>query len=270
MGAINYTWLEQYGRITTGPVNEPVFGMPLILLRHPENAKLMLEAYNKHLRADSLRSAAVYFMHSVRGLVLGIHYMTSMCDASLNISLENIQLQLEVQEGRPVPHFQLVDATEHAHPGSVINGVEDASHWRNELLTAYYGEQLRPLIEGVALAGEANTGQMWAQLASILRWFKTTVVKMDITESEREAVIQGYEHVISLPPEILGLRKNMLSFKPVEIANPHQPGETMLMKPTCCLHYQVYGGQNYCYSCPKLTKAERQERYDAIVAAKSG
>ncbi|WP_110000681.1 hypothetical protein [Paenibacillus taichungensis] len=46
-----------------------VFSMPLTALRHLEQAKLMLDAYNEHLQADSLRSAAVYFMHSVRGLM---------------------------------------------------------------------------------------------------------------------------------------------------------------------------------------------------------
>ena len=75
------------------------------------------------------------------------------------------------------------------------------------MLTAYYEEQLRPLIEGLAAAGGANTGQMWAQLASILKWFKTMAVEMEITDREREAVIQGYEHVIKMPPEVLGLRK---------------------------------------------------------------
>ncbi|MFJ2046352.1 hypothetical protein ACIOBL_22340 [Paenibacillus taichungensis] len=72
MGAINYTWLQQYGRITTGTIDESVFGMPLTALKHPKQAKPMLEAYNEHLRADSLRSAAVYFMHSVRGLMIGV------------------------------------------------------------------------------------------------------------------------------------------------------------------------------------------------------
>ncbi|RAI99021.1 hypothetical protein DET54_103159 [Paenibacillus pabuli] len=46
--------------------------MPLTALRHLEQAKLMLDAYNEHLQADSLRSAAVYFMHSVRGLMIGV------------------------------------------------------------------------------------------------------------------------------------------------------------------------------------------------------
>ncbi|MGC5774498.1 ferric iron reductase [Paenibacillus pabuli] len=271
MGAINYTWLQQYGRITTtAPIDEPVFGMPLTALRHPEKAKLMLEAYNKHLRADSLRSAAVYFMHSVRGLMIGAHYMTALCDTWLDLSLDNVILQLEVKDGRPVISFQLYNATERLHPNRMTGPDAVPSSWRNDVLTAYYGEQLRPMIEGVAMAGGANPGQMWAQLASMLRWFKTTALQMNLNETEREAVIEGYEHVIAMSPEILGLKKNLLNFKPVEIDNPHQPGETMLMKPVCCLHHEVYGGQNYCYSCPKLTKAERQERYEAILAAKSG
>ncbi|MEC0109879.1 ferric iron reductase [Paenibacillus taichungensis] len=270
MGAINYTWLQQYGRITTGTIDESVFGMPLTALKHPKQAKLMLEAYNEHLRADSLRSAAVYFMHSVRGLMIGVHYMTALCDTYLDLSLENIDMKLELKDGRPVIGFQLNNTIEQSHPNLMDGSQVVPSSWRNDVLTAYYGEQLRPLIEGVAVAGGANPGQMWAQLASMLRWFKTTALQMNITETEREAVIQGYEHVIAMSPEILGLKKNLLTFKPVEIDNPHQPGETMLMKPVCCLHHQVYGGQNYCYSCPKLTKAERQERYDAIMAAKSG
>ncbi|NUU77052.1 hypothetical protein [Paenibacillus xylanilyticus] len=270
MGAINYTWLQQYGRITTEASMESVYEMPMAALRQPEKAREMLEVYNKHLQAESIRSAAVYFMHSVRGLMLGVHYMTALCDTWVDLSLENMNLQLEVKDGRAAFCFQLVDGTEYPHPSPVCPTDTTKISWRTDVLTSYYREQLRPLIEGVASAGDANLGQMWSQLASMLRWYKTTALQMNIEEAEREAVIEGYEHVIAMPADLLGLKKNVLSFKPVEIDNPHQPGETMLMKPVCCLHHQVYGGQNYCYSCPKLSKAERQERYDAIVAAKLG
>lgn len=272
MGAINYTWLEQYGRISTKPALNPIYDNHLASLCDAEQARDMLTAYNEHLRADSLQTAAVYFMHTVRGLLLGIHYVNSMCDTLLDLSLDNIQLQLIVKDGHPAFHFQLLDGTEKAHPAPPVNDEPDSAvastSARQAMLTAYYGEQLRPLIEGLAGAGGANTGQMWAQLASILRWFKTLAVEMDITDHEREAVIQGYEHVITMPPEVLGLRKNVLTFKPVEIDSPYQAGEKMLMKSTCCLHYKVYGGQDFCYSCPKMSKAERQHRYDAIVASR--
>jgi len=270
MGAINYTWLQQYGRITTIPGGESVWEIHMAELKHPDKARELLDVYNKHLQADTVRTAAVYFMHSVRGLMLGIHYMTALCDTWLDLSLENMKLQLEVQDGRPAFRFQLMDGTEHPHPVPLNPPDAAKSSWRKDILTSYYTEQLRPLIEGLASAGEVGLGQMWSQLASMLRWYKTTALQMNIEEVERQAVIEGYEHVIALPASLLGLKKNLLSFKLVEIDNPHQPGETMLMKPVCCLHHQVYGGQNYCYSCPKLSKAERQKRYDDIRAAKSG
>ncbi|MCK6075803.1 ferric iron reductase [Paenibacillus silvae] len=272
MGDINYTWLEQYARFTMSTPQDAAYAASLASLRDAEQARVMLTAYNEHLRADSLQTAAVYFMHSVRGLLLGIHYMNAMCDKVLDLSLDNIRLHLVVKDGYPAFLFQLTDRTERAHPappnegGSASN--EAASAARQVMLTSYYRDQLRPLIEGVAMAGEANTGQMWAQLASILRWFKTLATQMDITDHEREAVVQGYEHVITMSPDILGLRKNLLKFKPVEIDSPYQPGEKTLMKSTCCLHYKVYGGQDYCYTCPKLSKAERQTRYEAIMASR--
>ncbi|WP_145414055.1 (2Fe-2S)-binding protein [Paenibacillus xylanexedens] len=272
MSAINYTWLEQYARISTKPALNPIYDKHLASLRDAEQARDMLTAYNEHLRADSLQTAAVYFMHSVRGLLLGIHYINAMCDSLLDLSLDNIQLQLIVKDGYPAFHFQLLDDAEKPHPAPPANdepnSVLASTSARQAMLTAYYGEQLLPLIEGVALAGGANTGQMWAQLASILRWFKTLAVQMEITDQEREAVIQGYEHVITMPPEVMGLRKNLLKFKPVEIDSPYQPGEKVLMKSTCCLYYKVDGGQDYCYTCPKLSKAERQTRYEAIAASR--
>lgn len=269
MSAINYTWLEQYARISTKPALNPIYDKHLASLRDAEQARDMLTAYNEHLRADSLQTAAVYFMHSVRGLLLGIHYINAMCDSLLDLSLDNIQLQLIVKDGYPAFHFQLLDDAEKPPPANdEPNSVLASTSARKAMLTAYYGEQLLPLIEGVALAGGANTGQMWAQLASILRWFKTLAVQMEITDQEREAVIQGYEHVITMPPEVMGLRKNLLKFKPVEIDSPYQPGEKVLMKSTCCLYYKVDGGQDYCYTCPKLSKAERQTRYEAIAASR--
>lgn len=272
MGDINYTWLEQYARFTMSDAQDVVYEAPLASLRESEQARHMLTAYNEYLRADSLQTAAVYFMHCVRGLLLGIHYMNAMCDKVLDLSLDNIRLYLVVKDGYPGFLFQLMDRTEQAHPAppneSAHDSREAASAARQAMLTAYYGEQLRPLIEGVALAGGANTGQMWAQLASILRWFKMQAIQMDITDHEREAIVQGYEHVITMPPDILGIRKNLLKFKPVEMDSPYQPGEKTLMKSTCCLHYKVYGGQDYCYTCPKLSKAERQTRYEAILASR--
>ncbi|CAI6080929.1 hypothetical protein PAECIP112173_03053 [Paenibacillus sp. JJ-100] len=272
MGAIDYTWLEQYGRISTSPASDPIYTTVLASLRDAEHAKEMLTVYHEYLRADCLRTTAVYFMHSIRGLLLAIHYMNAMCDTILNISLDNLQLQLVVQDGYPSFQFLLLDQSEYAHPAAVVKDQSESKaasvSAREAMLNAYYKEQLRPLIEGIAQAVGANTGQMWAQQASILKWFKTLAAQMDITAEEREAVHQGYEYVTMMPPEILGLRKNVLAFKPVEIDSPYQPGEKMLMKSACCLHYKVYDGQEYCYSCPKLSRAERQSQYDKIRASR--
>lgn len=80
-----------------------------------------------------------------------------------------------------------------------------------------------------------------------------------LTLHERARVEEGRLALKRLPPEIFGSVRNPFDVKRRYVDSWWKPVEKLPLKATCCLMYKTGRRKEYCYTCPKLTKQEREK-----------
>lgn len=258
---IDYKLLEQYGNITTIAPQETILTKSAMDLTNPAEAQLFLEVYGELIQAKDLNAAATYFANWIRGLSIAQQYMVSICSRYVDLSLANLTVHIITRNGYANIAFQLNDTTEHTS--------DDNQHeaFRNVMLDRFYGSELRPLMESMAIAGKAPVGQLWGQLPLTLWGFKKNMIAMVSDEADLLRIEEDYLYIAKeMSPEVFQRKRNPFDIKFREIDNPYNPSEPYWVRPSCCQAYRI-GGCVYCYVCPKLTKEERETKKAEIIAA---
>lgn len=257
---IDYTLLEQHGNITIIAPHETILSIPAVDLIDPNKAREFLEVYGELLQAQDLNAAATYFANWIRGLSIAQQYMVSVCNHYVDLSLANLTVHLITRNGYANIAFQLQDTTEH------VSDHGQHEQFRKVALDQFYGSELRPLIESMAVAGKAPIGQLWGQLPLTLLSIKDKMKTMVSDEADLLRIEEDYRYITKeMSPDVFQRKRNPFDIKFTEIDNPYNPSETYRMRPSCCQAYRV-GDYGYCYVCPKLTREQREAKKAEIMA----
>ncbi|WP_211747384.1 hypothetical protein [Paenibacillus sp. Marseille-Q4541] len=259
---LDYTVLAKYGRIQSNLSPDSVRDITLLELIRPEYGNPWLEIYQRHLQAETTGVAAVYVMHTVSGLLVAAHYMISMCDTYMDISLSNVSLQMELNDsGAPQLSFVLHNKEEYKHTNRA-----DAAE-RQQMLERFYGGTLRPLVEGMAAGGGVPVPALWGQFPNILAYY-LNLFKEGLPCGEQhlgDRLTKDHEAVKQFAPELFNRKKNPFDIEPVYIENPLNSEKPYRMKSACCEYYRISDGKNRkCYTCPRMKAEERAERAEEM------
>lgn len=231
-------------------------------LLEPEHARSFLKLYAALIKATDLSPAATYFVSYLRGLTTAVQSLMSLENASMDWSMSNWSLLVLVKDGHTRLKFNPVNPTiTHAAP-------RNREEWRNQILGHFYGETLQPIINVLAKEAKLSQNQLWAIMPTGLYYYKeNAITQFAGNPAVYRQIISDYQYLINeMDGSIFGCNHNPLNVKIQMVDNPYSPGEQMPRKSSCCLAY-LTEGCSYCYTCPKLTKAERAQKYDAIKAA---
>lgn len=256
--SMDYQLLEQQLGIVTLKRPDALFTLPATALLDRAQMLSFLELYREQIKGLVLQVSATYFATSWRVVCAALQYMVSVTPARLDFSLENLTIQLVPVNGFPWVYFVLNDKAERPWP------VGGPSSWRISGLGRFYGETLLPVMEGIAAVSGLPMAQLWGQLPLGVQFYVRALAGRLENEGLRSRLLEEYELVKQLPAEEFGLKRNPYRIKEVFLDDPYRPGEKTPMKPTCCLAYRTATGHGYCYSCPKLTKTEREAKYAEI------
>ncbi|WP_416148011.1 (2Fe-2S)-binding protein [Salipaludibacillus sp. HK11] len=134
---------------------------------------------------------------------------------------------------------------------------------KNVQLHDFYQNYLSPMIHTVANVCEIKSSMLWGQLVQSIPYFLKEVSKFE-SEVMAETITSSWEYMKETAPAHVFLEeKNPFPYRSLEIANPKNAAVPMQTKAACCLYFKLSG--NYCYSCPRLTPAKRQEKYDVLI-----
>ncbi|MEF3353428.1 hypothetical protein PV403_09585 [Paenibacillus sp. GYB006] len=260
--ALDYAVLAQYGGIHTKPSSESVRDISLLELIRPEYGKPWLEIYQRHLQAETTGVAAVYVMHTVRGLLAAAHYMVSRCGTYVDLSLTNLSIQMQLNDsGAPQLSFVLHKTEER----ELVNHADAAE--RRQMLEQFYVRTLGPIIEGLAAAGRVPVLALWKQLPGVLVYY-VNLFKGGLSCGEQdlaEYLTADLEAVQSFSSDVFNGKKNPFDLEPVYIENPLNAEEPFRMKDACCEFYRVSDGKNRkCFTCPRMTAEERNARAEEM------
>ncbi|WP_433944412.1 hypothetical protein [Paenibacillus sp. SN-8-1] len=259
---LNYELFEQLFCIVREDPHDAVLSIPASDILKEEAAISFLKAYQIEIKGQDLQVAATYFASAWRGICVTLQYMISLSDVRLDFSLTNLTLHLSRKNGYPSIFFRLRDAAEHPWPD------QDRDSRRLEAIEGFYKETLRPVFGVLAGISGLPAAQIWGQLPLGVAYYIRHISGKLEQEPDRIRLQEDHEYLVkNVDPSVFGLSRNPFHYKPKWIDDLYNPGQQSQMKPTCCLAYRTDTGHGYCYSCPKLTRQQREEKAASIRAA---
>ncbi|WP_281887742.1 (2Fe-2S)-binding protein [Paenibacillus sp. YYML68] len=228
-------------------------------LADPETMRQLLDIYGQRIKALEPAAAAAYLAGWFGYAALAQLYSCSIYDTALSFTPEQLELQLYEKGDYAVFSFKLLgpelqQSTTHKEPPP------SRAEWLQQTWVELYGRTLRPMLEAAAAATGTDVGSLWGQLPT--RFNYTVPLWLEETHDEElQAIIKDdYRRLcLELPADVFGRSRNPLDVKVRLIEDMKDSSKQVKMKNACCLYYQTEGG-TYCYTCPRMTEAQRAER----------
>ncbi|CAM4318983.1 ferric iron reductase protein FhuF [Paenibacillus endophyticus] len=249
--------LESNFDLTFSKHENPIFSCPVSELLDEEKMRSFLKLYNPILKGNDPSVAEVYAAGWFRGPMLGLLYMLSAWDKTLNLSLTNLTVQIYMADYNG---HEYVASNLYLNDSALESAPEHTQdEWVKDKIIGFFENTVLPVFESIATVGTLQVGMLWGQLPTSLAYGYDRLMVMNETEQVKQKAERNFELVKSLDPAVFGRNKNPLNVKFRMTESLDSPDKQMRLKSSCCLYYHVEGGY-YCYSCPRIKESEREER----------
>lgn len=221
-----------------------------------------LDHYTRIARAEDRQVAAAFTAGWIGAIPLAFQYGVSIYNTAPDFSLENFTLRLWERNGRARVDFVLERWDEAVGPLDT----EARQSWLRQQWTTLYRSQWGPLLKKLSeVSGIAET-QLWGQWPS--RFYREQQWLAEELEEPvlRDRVKGDYQLLREETdaPEVFGCRRNPFAVTIIHL-EPLVPNRLTVMKSACCQFYRVEG-EDYCYTCPRLTRKQRQHKFEEYCA----
>jgi len=267
MGAVHWDVLESKFYLTTEDHGGADLTARASDLLERSAMDEFIREYSARIKALEPAAASAGFCGWFRVVAAAQQYAVSLCDAALDLSLSNLTIQMYRKDGWYWVSFKVERPREFRY--SPDAGTRE--RWREDVLTAFYRDEVRPLVESAAASSGTNAGLLWGQFPSGLHYYYEQFLLAAENDPERRRRIEDDYRFLSrgLGGDVFGRKRNPFDVKIRLIDNPHAPGRPMAMKATCCMFYRTEGG-SMCYACPRMTDEEREGLKAAMLARAQG
>ncbi|MCA0755575.1 hypothetical protein KP806_10970 [Paenibacillus sp. N4] len=255
--------------LTTIKREQAVFSCPAADLLDAEKMKRLLELYTPMVKGKDQSVGEVYMTGWFRGPMLALIYMLSVGKQAVNLSLDNLTIQLFKASYNNKEYYRCEFLIRHSE---LEDGPEDQRHyeqWAQEKMGGFYEYTVRPVLESIAAVGTLKAGMLWSQLPTSLEYGHELLMKSDASIVAKQRAERIYGLIKSLDGERFGRTKNPLDVKFRMTESMDDPNKQVRMKYACCLYYLVEDGY-YCFTCPRIKESEREDRRAECRAAKQG
>ncbi|MBD2868066.1 hypothetical protein [Paenibacillus arenilitoris] len=259
--------LESRYEIFVSDRDNIAFSCPASELLDAGKLKKLLELYTPMVKGTEQAVGEVYMTSWFRGPMLGLLYMLSAWNRSLDLSLDNLTVQIYSSVYNGKSYYRcgfLMDRSEWREGPAE----QDANaEWAKEEISRFFEHTVRPVFETIASVGTQKTAMLWSQLPTSLEYGFDLMMNSEESESVKELARRNYGLAKALEGERFGRSKNPLDVKFRMTESMTEEGKQVRMKFGCCLYYLVEDGY-YCFTCPRLKESERDRRRAEFRAAK--
>lgn len=231
-------------------------------LLNPQLVADYLDCYTRIARTEDRQVAAAFTASWIGAIPLAFQYGLSTYNTAADFSLSNLSLLLWEHNGRARVDFVLERWAETLGPFDA----EARQSWLRQQWMDLYKGQLAPLLMKLAeVSGIAET-QLWGQWPSRFyreqQWLAEELAEPVL----RKRVKDDYQLLRDEADasQVFGCRRNPFAVTIVHL-DPLVPNRLTVMKSACCQFYRVEG-QDYCYTCPRLTRQQRQHKFEEYCA----
>ncbi|WP_088103313.1 (2Fe-2S)-binding protein [Halalkalibacter urbisdiaboli] len=260
MGNLDFEQLKKYGSITDEDHPAKVYEVTLAQLLQSEAANAFTAYYAEKLKATDVDVAATYFSSSFGYICAALQTVLS---TELAIPSDRDQITVQLYYNKEHDYYAL------SYKLANLQCVSEANaNWRREQLVNFYKQVVTPVLEALSQSTSIRIRELWGQLVGGLHYGHKIGLTF-IEEAQKDIVKQDFNWLLEkAAPEIFRCDKNPLSFPIREIESLKEPGTMIRMKPTCCLYYKTEKSRGTkCYTCPRLSEAEREDRKKQLVAS---
>ncbi|WP_426449876.1 (2Fe-2S)-binding protein [Paenibacillus sp. S-38] len=262
MSAEMFEYLEKHYFFRSEPQPGELFRFTWEELTVPAKAAELLAVYGSAIKAQGPEVTAAYFGSWLGGLCAALQYMISYHGAALRLTPDNLTFQAYPRGHHTAFAFLLADRESTEVPAAC------REEWRDALLRDFYGNRLRPLVEAVAAAAGVDPGHVWSAPVTRIHYAYDHLLETAPDEERRRIVEEDFHTLLQgLEGEWFGRKRNPLDVKFRYVENPLDTQEKWRIKASCCLAYRTDSGHGFCYTCPRLTAAQREEKKEAMLAA---
>jgi ferric iron reductase protein FhuF len=259
---IDYGIFERKFSIISERLDDTLLTVSAEQLLQQEEMHAMLSLYQRYIRGMDIQVAAVYFIANWRAVCIALQYMISLTESTVDLRLSNLTIQLALLNDKPRIYFVLNQTEEQPWPKV------PQSEWREAVLAAFYRDTLRPIIETVATVSDLPATQLWGQFPRGIATNVNLIINELQSSDQQDCMRENHRFLVEdLSAEYFGLKRSPFDTKKIMIDNPRCPGEQLSLKPTCCFAYRIESGKGYCYTCPRLSKEEREVKRQVILAS---
>jgi len=234
-----------------------IFSMNLSDLLDKESLKSFIEFYGTKLKATVPDVVATYFSNYYGYVISGFLYTMAYNQQVFNLSLSNMEVQIYYDEQYKVYQlgFKIKDST----PLSCKEN--DRETWRNKQLENLFKENVTPVINTFTEVTNVRLRDLWGQMTVSLYYGHETNLKLANNNEEKEKVKADFKFVTkTLDGSIFNMKKNPFNIQFRMVESAMDPNVYLRMKPSCCLYYLTEGAENKCFTCPRMSEKEREER----------
>ncbi|WP_270170899.1 (2Fe-2S)-binding protein [Paenibacillus sp. SYP-B4298] len=261
---MDWMLIEQNLNISPTGAAEPLAELPAAMLLDHEQARTMLEQAGAAVRADGLVLPASFAGLSVYYLFAASIIMMAQSNRLPDLSMDNLTLQLE-RYGDDHAHLRYLV---HRPSGQELPEEPEAMEaFVEQEVTRYIQEVMVPLVEGIAEAAGVKSAMIWNQFSGQYTYLNKLFF-MQVQDVQAQARFERiYDLILNrVSPEVFGRRRHPFVHKPRYIDNPANSEEKWMIRSSCCMYYARENGRK-CFTCPKMTPSELEERKQELLAS---
>ncbi|MGE5700944.1 MAG: Fe-S oxidoreductase [Clostridia bacterium] len=218
--------------------------------------KILIDMYTPMIKASNPMAAGAYLCGWISGIALGLQYAISVCNKSVEVSIDHIEVQLYEKNN----NYWFAFKVNRWHEQEAPEVEDERIVWRNQLLTDFYQHTIRPLFESIAHSSGLEVGQLWGQLPTR---FYYGMAQWKATENEaliNKRIDDDYGFLVNqMDWTLLGRKKSPFDVKIRMVESLLDPLQQVQIKNVCCLYYMTEGGE-CCYTCPRMKESDRVAR----------
>ncbi|WP_168123861.1 (2Fe-2S)-binding protein [Paenibacillus sp. HB172176] len=252
-------FMDQYFQLCFKEPEGSVYSAPASQLLEGGGMKSFLERYAPEMKALDRQAAAAYLAKWLGGPAIAQQYLMAYQGRAMRLAHGNIRFHLVLDGG----HARILFEAEEAEWTMAPESKAERANWIREELAALHGGFVRPLLERIAEAGGMRLAYLWGLMPTRLNYLMEQIPKAAPGVPDIDAEIRLLEDYRllkeELEPAVFGLKRNPLQVKIRWVEHYKDSEERMRMKNVCCMYYRTEGG-SYCYTCPRMTAEEREER----------
>ncbi|QAY66562.1 (2Fe-2S)-binding protein [Paenibacillus protaetiae] len=257
----DFTIVRTYLHVSPEGADDPSFQMEAAQLLESAALEAALRESGNAVQALSHALPASFIGTSLCKLSLIQLWFAVQYDRFIDLSLEHLIYQVEIHG-------------DHAHLGYKIKALHtepipagDPEQFLADKWSAYFAGTVTPAVEAVAKGAGLKAEAIWQQFGGQLTILKN-FAKQLVPREPMLHKLEQYSRVLSerLEPELFHVRRNPFRHIPRYVENPLNPEEKWMLQSSCCMYDRRENGSK-CYTCPRMTPAEREERSKQLLAA---